>query len=286
MKRFIVPLALLLISINVSKAGDKLKSTEELKQIADSIMKEGFRLYYSELASWLGTDVMMENQQLLSDTVGGYFSYASDSRFNCIFINKSYPPEVIFHVRFDSTFNFEKAAVDTNRRYMNFYESDLLRMRQKSKAAIETDTLFKRYDYTTFNLIPVIDGNLRKVYVLTGHSLDGIIILGNDYEIIFDDEFEIVQKNVIHDEIMVHKFDDNKDSLGNPKDVWHIHKDGQGEFLSPTDFCTLLLYNKMAEWKNYYVYSRDYLSILNLNNKSLFIISNKVMDKIYNKDKK
>jgi hypothetical protein len=285
MKRFIVTLALLLISINVSKAGNKLKSSEELKQIADSIMQEGFRLYYSELASWLGTDVMMENQHLLSDTVGGYFSYASDSRFNCIFINKSDPPEVIFQVSFDSTFSFETVKIDTSRRYMNFYESDLLKMRQKSQAAIESDTFFKRHEYTTFNLIPVIDGDLRKVYVLTGHSLEGIIILGNDYEIIFDDEFEISQKNVIHDQLIVHKFDDNTDSLGNPQDVWHIHKDGQSEFLSPTDFCTLLLYNKMAEWRNYYVYSRDYLSILDLEKESLFIISNKVMDKIYKQNK-
>ncbi len=48
-------------------------SAQDLEKIAQEITDEGIQLYRSEMASWYGTDVFVENYKQ-RENIGGYFS--------------------------------------------------------------------------------------------------------------------------------------------------------------------------------------------------------------------
>ena len=41
----------------------------------------------------------------------------------------------------------------------------------------------------------------------------------------------------------------------------HNHQEETGDFITATDICTLMLYEKFAKWKNHIVVSKKYMSI-------------------------
>jgi hypothetical protein len=65
----------------------------------------------------------------------------------------------------------------------------------KALAEINSDKMFKTYENSNLNLIPLINGAERKVYVLTGPTQNGVVLIGNDYLLTFDSEGKIVTKN-------------------------------------------------------------------------------------------
>ena len=55
---------------------------------AQPIVIEGKLLYKSEMASWYGTDLFLENYKE-RENIGGYFSYTEKGLAKCIFFSKS-----------------------------------------------------------------------------------------------------------------------------------------------------------------------------------------------------
>src|SRR3989338_8731196 len=104
----ILTIILLLITLNVF--GQK-NPTEE----AQPIVEEGKLLYRSEMASWYGTDLFLENYKD-RENIGGYFSYTENDTSKCIFFSKSENPEVIGTISFDKTYNVKKAKTDISKR--------------------------------------------------------------------------------------------------------------------------------------------------------------------------
>ena len=246
---------------------------------AKPIVEEGKRLYRSEMASWYGTDLFLEKYKNGAN-IGGYFSYDDNGVEKCIFFSKGDKPKVIGTISFDSTFNTRTANTDLTERELTSGESDIYAIRKIALATINSDTLFKRYKNTSFNLIPMIYGGERKVYVLTGPQQTGVVIFGNDYLLSFDKNNNLVERKQLHKNIISINYDE-KDIDGI---AMHTHLPETGDFMTATDICTLMLYEKFAKWKQHNVVSKDYLSIWNCRTDDLVVLPMSVVDKI-NKDK-
>ena len=120
------------------------------------------------MASWYGTDIFLERYSDRRENIGGYFSYTDADTSKCIFFSKGDDPKVIGTISFDSTYNTETASVSGAERVFTSNEFDLYTIRRKALDEINSDTLFKVFENTNLNLIPFIDKDGKKVYVLTG----------------------------------------------------------------------------------------------------------------------
>ena len=157
-------------------------------------------------------------------------------------------------------------------------ENNLFIIRNSALKAINTDTLFKRYADTNLNLIPIISGIERKVYILTGPQKSGTVIFGNDYLLNFDSNNNLIKTKHLHKNIIPINYGDSKD-----KDVietMHMHSTETGEFITATDICTLMLYEKIANWKRHTVVSKNFISFWNCQTNQLAMLSKKAIDRI------
>ncbi len=241
-------------------------------EILHHIVAEGWKLYISEMASWHGTDIFLE-KYTNKEHVGGYFSYADGGNMKNIFFSKGLVPKVIYSITFDSTFNVNSAKVDTIERDFNKIEEDMFVIRSRAYLAIDGDTLFKSYEKSNFNLVPLISGGERKVYVLTAPKENGVVIFGNDYLLTFDNANNLVSKKRLHKNIISAKYgyEDGKEAVGG----FHTHLPETGDFITPTDVCTIMLYEKLAKWKQYCVVSKDFFSIWNCETDKLLMLTTK-----------
>ena len=220
-----------------------------------------------------------------TEKIGGYLSYSDNDIAKCIFFSKGDNAKVIGTISFDSTYNVQTAKSDFAERKFTKTESDLFTIRSIALKTINSDTVFKTYKNTSLNLIPIISNEEKKVYVLTGPQNNGVVIFGNDDLLTFDNENKLINRKQLHRNIIVtnygEKIEDGKEIVG----AMHTHLPETGDFITATDICTLMLYEKFAKWKQYNIISKNYFSIWNCETNELTTISNDVMEKI-NKDQK
>ena len=251
---------------------------------AQPIVAEGKLLYKSEMASWYGTDLFLENYKD-KENIGGYFSYLDNEYAKCIFFSKADKPKVIGAISFDSTYNTNTADVSLTEREFTKAENELYEIRQLALTEIKTDTFFKTYKNTNLNLIPLITGKDKKVYILTGTQNSGVVIFGNDYLLTFDENNKLLIKKQLHKNI-IPVYYGGKENKGEPAfGAVHNHLPETGEFISATDICTLMLYEKYAKWEQHMVISEKYMNIWNCKTDQLTVIPRDVVDK-KNKDPK
>lgn len=249
---------------------------------ARPIVAEGKRLYKSEMASWYGTDIFLESYKDRAN-IGGYFSYSDNNVAKCIFFSKSDKPKVIGTISFDSTYNTKTAKADLTERDFTINESDLFAIRKIALATINSDTLFKTYKNTNLNLIPLIFNGEKKVYVLTGPEQNGVVIFGNDYLMTFDKDNNLIGKKQLHKNIISISYGGKEEEGKEIEGTIHTHLPETGDFITATDICTLMLYEKFAKWKQHNVVSKNYLNIWNCLTDQLVVIPMGTIDKI-NKD--
>lgn len=271
-------LTIILTLITLSVFGQK-NPTEEAQPIVD----EGKLLYKSEMASWYGTDLFLENYKD-RENIGGYFSYTDNDIAKCIFFSKAENPKVIGTISFDSTYNVKTAITDLTERDFTQIENDLFQIRLIALEELNTnsDGLFKFYENTNPNIIPLINGQEKKVYILTGPQQSGVVIFGNDYLLTFDKNNKLSTKKQLHKNIIPIEYEnteDGKEVVG----AMHSHLPETGDFITATDICTLMLYEKFAKWETYNVVSEKYLNIWNCETDQLTVISMDAVEKI-NKD--
>src|SRR5690606_12923954 len=101
---------------------------------------------------------------------------------------------VIGTISFDNTYNLEKANTDLSERGFTDREYDLYQIRKIALEELRSDTLFKFYKNTNPNIIPLINEQERKVYILTGPKESGVVIFGNDYLLTFDKDNKLLTK--------------------------------------------------------------------------------------------
>lgn len=252
---------------------------DSLTARAQPIVEEGKRLYRSEMASWYGTDLFLESYKD-NKNIGGYFSYSKDNVSTCVFFSKGEDPKVIGTILFDSTYNTKTATVDLNERSFTVDENDLHIIRKIALSTINSDTLFKQYNNTNLNLIPLIHGNEKKVYVLTGPKQNGVVVFGNDYLLDFNRDNTLVRYKRLHKNIIPIYFGGKEEEGKEVEASVHSHLPETGEFITATDICTLMLYEKMAKWKQHNVVSREYLNIWNCLTDELTVIPMSTINKI------
>lgn len=250
-------------------------------KITDSIVQEGRTLYKSEMASWYGTDIFLEKFKTQRENIGGYFSYSQNDLNNCIFFSKGDQPKVLGTISFDSTYNVANAKVDGKERDFSEIEHDIYTIRKLALNEIKSDTLFKTYKNTNLNIIPLIDKGQKRVYVLTGPKVNGVVVFGNDYLLSFDKHNKLVNKERLHVNIIPINYGQKE---GNESGIaMHSHSPETGDFISATDICTLMLYEKSAKWKQHYVISGNYVSIWDCERDELITLTKQAWENI-NKD--
>jgi len=240
------------------------------------IVAEGKKLYRSEMASWYGTDIFLEKFSDRRENIGGYFSYTDNNISKCIFFSNAENPKVIGTISFDSTYNVSTAKVDGAERDFTSNEFDLYTIRKLALAEIISDTLFETYKNTELNLIPLIDKEEKSVFVLTGPKSGGAVIIGNDYLLTFDKKNKLLKKKRLHKNIMSIKYMEDKDEAV----TMHSHSPETGDYITATDICTLLLYEKYAKWKQHIVISVDYVCLWDCKTNQLVTLTRKAWDKI------
>lgn len=241
---------------------------DNFQLVKDSILAEAEKLYKSETASWFGTDIFMKEYMEDQNRIKGYFSYSENSDQICVFYDEADDPIVLGTILFKSN---EKIVYDSACRKFNNLEKDYYLLRKKANQEIQSDTaLFKHYRNTNLNLVPLIEENQKKVYVITGSSMNNVVFLGNDYLMTFDDNYKLLTKKKLHNSLIPLEYGTQKDSqeVGGV----HTHLPGFSDFITATDICTLRLYQYMTKWKQHIVVSERYTTMYNCENNSLIII--------------
>lgn len=258
-----------------------LIAQDKINQAAEPIVREGKLLYKSEMASWYGTDLFIERCKDKTK-IGGYFSYTDSTISKCIFYSKGENPVVIGTISFDSTYSTQAADVNLTERNLTPNEFDLYSIRKLAMDEINSDSLFKVYQNTSLNIIPLIHENSKKVYVLTGPKKSGVVIFGNDYLLTFDKNNKLVNKKKLHNNILPVEYSQfEKDSIQMESAV-HSHLPETGDYITATDICTIMLYSKFAKWKSYSVISKKYYNHWDCKSNSLFVVPMKTIQKINN----
>jgi len=270
MKKITAILIIVALVINVQA---QKNATEQ------AIVDEGIALYKTEMASWHGTDVFRERLPEKMSQSGGYFSYPDEQGgAKCVFYDLQKPPEAFVEMSFDSTYNLDVVKIDTTTRALTDFEKDLHAMRINAIQKIQTDTIFKHYNNTSFNIIPLIRNGEKKVFVLTGPQAYGVVIFGNDYLMTFDENNEVVSAKSIHQNIIPVEYGHEDTTIIH---TVHYHLPETGDYITSTDICTLMLYSKFAKWKQHTVMSKKYMSMWSCENNSFFVLPMETADAIY-----
>ena len=269
-------LTILLTLFTISVFGQKNQEEQ-----AAQIVAEGKLLYKTEMASWYGTDLFLERYKD-RENIGGYFSYTEKEFAKCVFYSKAATPKVIGTISFDSTYSLESAQTDLNERDFSTLENDLYQIRKTAAEELNTNKggFFKFYQHTSPNIIPLINGAEKKVYILTGPKKSDVVIFGNDYLLMFDQNNKLISKKQLHQNIIPISY--SNAAQGEVVEM-HTHLPETGELITATDICTLMLYEKFANWTTHNVVSKKYLSIWDCKTDELLILPMSTVKKI-NKD--
>jgi hypothetical protein len=243
------------------------------------ILKEGDKLYRSEMASWYGTDIFLEKFSDRRQSLDGYLSYLVGSKAICIFFAKGDSTRIIGSFTFDSTYNVNTAIVDGQEREPTRQELDLITIRQKALTLYKSDTLFRIYQDMNPNFIPINDEKGKRVYVLTGPKKQGVVVFGNDYLITFDKNNNLKERKRLHKNIIPINYGEKDGKI--IMTTMHSHLPETGDLITATDICTLKLYGKYARWGQHYVISKSNVSLWDCEKGSLLVLTRKAWDRIY-----
>ncbi|WPU94503.1 hypothetical protein SNE25_03080 [Mucilaginibacter sabulilitoris] len=265
MRKLIISCTLLVFAL---KASAQHKNTQ---RITDSIVNEGKALFRSEWASWYGSDIFVAQCKEKRALIGGYISYETPTGLNNVFFSKGDDPMVLATTSFGNDFNENNYKLDTVTRKLNTSEKELVSIRQAVVKRMGTDTIFKYFKNTELNPVPIIRNGVKRVYILTGPRTSGVVIFGNDYLVNFDKSNEITEIKRLHKNIIPMEYHSpTADSSKTEVSAMHSHLPETGDFITATDICTLMLYEKYTTWKQYYVMSKKYISIWDCKKNELF----------------
>jgi hypothetical protein len=257
----------------------QLLAQDSLQHKIDSITREGKLLYQSEMASWYGTDIFLERYKN-RENIGGYLSYMDGDVPTCIFFSRGDNPGVIGTIRFDSTYSVKSARVDLAARDFSASEKNLFGFRKAALNVVNSgDTLFKFYDNSSYNLIPVTSNGERKVYILSGPNQNGVVLFGNDYLLKFDDQDKLLSKRRLHKNMIAIEYGKNKRDTAEVVTV-HSHLPETGDLMTATDVGTLLLYSRIAGWQQHLVVSEKYINIWDSDKGTFIAITQEAARKI------
>jgi len=271
---------LLLLLFIASAAVSNLCAQNEKPTPQSLVLAEGKTLYRLEKAAWNGTDLMRAELPDEMGKVGGYATYPDGSDTHCVFFAQDSVGTILADFTFDSTFAINTATLDRVRQYPTAEELRLRTLRSKAISHINSDTLFKTYKNSNLNIVPMVYQGVAKVYVITGPSVTGIVIFGNDYLIEFDEQDEVKSARALHRNIIPVEYGEEK------AETYHSHTEQTGSFMTPTDICTLMLYGPYTNWTQHTVLSQTHWNMWNVEKNTMAVLTRKAMKKIDKQMKK
>lgn len=243
--------------------------------ITDSIVMEGKLLYRLEMTSWQGTDLFFRYYQGRRPKAVGYFSYINEDKTCCVFFDEYRSAVSTF--TFDSTFSIKTANVDLNSRHLTEYETSLLEMQAVVKKLLDEDTTFKKIPNTSLNIIPIIEPKRKRTYIITGPTVDGLVVYGNDYLILFDNDNKVTYKKSIHSNVIPLY----QQEIGHADRTMHTHSLQTGDFMTSTDICITMLYGHLSKWLQHLVFSDRFVSIWDCKTNKLTVFTKRVWDDMH-----
>ena len=254
----------------VLSAGGKY-TQEYLDKQAELIAVEAEKLYLLESGSWRATDIFLEKFHKQTDNLGGYVTYFSDkSTVTSVFYSKGSSPKTIAVFSYNIFSGTENAKIDSKERELTKYENELRMIRESVYKEMKNTDFYTFYENTSPNIIPIIENNEKKAYILTAPKLSNILITGNDYLLTFNDDYTLKSTEAFHKSMIVQ--DIAIPNMKNAVSATHTHVQGKSEFITPTDLCTLRLYASMLNLDSYSVASGEYISIWDFKKNTLFIM--------------
>ena len=250
---------------------------KDLVVIADSISREGKALFRSEFASWYGTDVFAAKCPARRAIAGGYISYDDGHNLVNVFYSNAPEPKVLSTITFGYDLDNKKYGLDTSDREFTPAEKELYVMRKRAVARINKDTTFKTYSNAELNPVPIMLNGAKKVYVLTGTNATGVVLFGNDYLINFDKNDNITSVKKLHKSLIVSEI--GRDTAKIQIAGMHTHLPKYSDFITATDICTLMLYEKFTTWNQYTVISKKYASVWDCKTNTLMIYTVEAWEK-------
>lgn len=249
------------------------------KPDSEALLKEGKQLYRLEKAAWYSTDHFLTNFQDKKDSIGGYLSYqGADGHVYSIFFSRFENNRILARYQFDNNTSSTPITVDTKVSSPIENEADLILMRQDAIMMLteNLDDFFTYYENASFNLIPIIDGKKRKVYILTASQKQATVFIGNDYLLEYNSKNKLTGKIKLHNSLIELPYK----SPNEQEITATMHTHILSNHIEPTDICTLLLYKDYVDWSQHYAINKDYISILDLKKENLVIMTKKAFDKI------
>ena len=232
----------------------KMPSSAEMQAINDSIVAEGFQLYYSERAHWIATDIMLEKCNMAN--VGGGVTYKPDANTLAVVFFDRNNKNCVLEYR-ASTLNREASVIDSIRPISEeemalwHRNSSLI---EKAISKYGDKMLFASKSFGSPNLdIIEINDHLIRIYFLQGTVKPDLIPFGNDYSIDFDENLEPVAFRKYHNSLIAIP---TKDSGEEVRMTVHSHLP-DNPFITPTDICNFLLY-RPADMDSFSVLSTSY----------------------------
>ena len=241
-------------------------------------MEEGKNLFYLEKSAWYGTDYFLKNFPNRKNEIGGYLSYRLENQMVNIFYGREDKSKILARIFFDLPPKENPMSVDTLNTMASNLERELIMMRENTLEIVNSDkeNFFSHYKNTSYNIIPMISGAERKVYIITGAQVSGVVVLGNDYLLTFDKKGKLKKKEKIHNSIIELPIADKEGNFS----VNSIHSHVNSKYIDPTDICTLLLFKDYVKWEQHTVIGKKYVSIFDLKKEELVILKFKDWEKI------
>ena len=284
MKQIVLSLAIFCACLEIASA-----QTGDVSRITDSIETEGKTLYKSETASWYGTDIFLARFKNKQSRRGGYISYDTGKGMNNIFFSNDPEPVVLATMSFPYNVKPENCKIDSTERKFSDMESQLYRIRKIALTSLlaNKDSIFRFYRNTGINPIPIIINGQNRVYILTSPHENGQVLFGNDYLLTFDKNDQITATKRFHKSLITISYRKSPSDTSHSAQVAAVHnhlKDGD-QFITATDICTLMLYEKFTTWQEYIVITPTYASIWDCKTNHLSAINMEAWNKLPDKDK-
>ncbi len=214
------------------------------------------------------------------DSIGGYLSYENlDGRVNNIFYSRFDPNYILVRYEFDIVPLEKPIKIDSINHQATEIEKNLITIRIDATKRLyaNEDKTFKFYENTSNNIIPLILNNQKVVFILTASTSSDYILIGNDYKLTYNSKNEFVKTEKIHESLLnfAYKFEDPE-----IKTTSTMHSHVLSDYISSTDICTLLLYKDFLDWNQHIVVSKNWVSIFNMENQTLFTVKTKAWQKM------
>lgn len=237
---------------------------ENLAMIADSIRAEGMLLYQHIQICKTGIELIeADTTGRVSLRASDYLSYRNGQEFTLIMPHRgSSQNPVVTSFRFDASGRPQTAHMEVGR-HMTSQETAIWELWNLVTDMLKKDPGFKKVRDTYFSVVPIVEGNTRKVYVMSVPVRSNVFVLGNDYLLEFDQNNTLVNRTEFHtNPLMVPH---GRKSSG------HIHGKSNSPYISATDICTLMLYPKAFDQPSLRVVSPTHISEWDMASNTLYI---------------